>query len=160
MDRVALKHMKLQGRTSKLGRTGPSFLIAALIITACGPLDSPPSSQTIRASIADTNCSDIAQMYGDWDVSLFYDLSKPPSSTQMSISGDGNTVISGSFYETPFSSSQVSVTSGQYILASATSDNSGEYIHTARYNCTSDSFSGQTWSRGRNFVMAWTAERQ
>lgn len=152
--------MKPKRRTTKFGRTSLSCLIAALMITACGALDSQSNSQTIRASIADTNCSNIAQMYGDWDVSLIYDRSKPPSSTQMSISGDGNTVISGSFYDTPFSSSQVSATDGQYILASATADNSGEYIHMARYDCRGDSFAGQTWSRGRNFVMAWTAERQ
>lgn len=160
MDRVALKHMKLNQRTTKIGKTSLSFLIGAIIIPACGALDSPSNSQTIRASIADTSCSDMAQMYGDWDVSLIYDRSKPPSSTQMSISGDGDTGISGSFYDTPFSSSQVSATDGQYILASATGDNSGEYIHMARYDCIGDTFAGQTWSRGRNFVMVWTAERQ
>lgn len=160
MDRVDLKHMKLKGRTTKFGRTSLSFLIAGPMITACGALDSQSKSQSILDSIADSSCSNIAQIYGDWDVSLLYDPSKPPNSTQMSIGGDGNTVISGSFYDTPFSSSQVTATNGQYILASATSDNSGEYIHMARYDCTGDTFAGQTWSRGRNFVMGWTAIRQ
>lgn len=111
------------------------------------------------ASVSDASCSDIAQMHGTWDVALLFDISKPPSSTKMIITGDGNDNISGSFYESPFESSEMTAISGFYIIASATSDGTGEYVHTARYSCVDDNFEGQTWSRGRNFLMSWTAER-
>lgn len=104
-------------------------------------------------------CSNTAQIFGTWDVALLSDISKPANMTKMVLAGDGSYEISGSFYNSEFESAEMTAIPGYFIISSATSDGTGEYIHTARYNCSDDSFEGQTWSRGREFLMSWTGER-
>jgi hypothetical protein len=152
--------MNLIRRKTKSAALGLTLFIATPVIIACDAIESQSTSQDFIESIADASCSNIAQMYGDWDVSLLFDLNQPPSSTLMLVAGDGDNVISGSFYDTPFSTADVTMITGGFVLAAATADNSGEYIHMARYDCAKDIYLGQTWSRGRNFVMSWAAVRQ
>jgi len=111
------------------------------------------------SSVKDTMCSNIAQIYGTWSVSLLYDASQPPSTTEMVLTGDGSETLTGSFYATNFNAAEVASTDGSFVIAGITADGTGDYIHMGRYDCSSDNFEGQTWSRGRGFLMTWTAER-
>lgn len=124
------------------------FLLLAIVASGC---EAPEST-------VNTPCSNIAQMYGQWDVSLLFDSSKPPSKTTLSLNGDGNSVDKGSFYGSTFESSELTKIPGYFVFSAQTSDGTGAYIHMARYNCTNHMIEGQTWSRGREFLMTWTAE--
>lgn len=148
--------MIIAGRKPRHGIKPFAILLLSPVLIACDSAE----TNTTSDSLSGAPCSNISQIYGDWDVSLVFDLNQPPSSTTISIDGDDNTAITGSFYDTPFSSAQITAVEGQYILAAATADNSGEYIHMARYDCQTHAYEGQAWSRGRNFVMSWTAQRQ
>ena len=97
---------------------------------------------------------------GDWQVSLYFSPDAPPSTTSMTIEtiNDDGTLV-GSFYQTPFEHGRFTIRNEQLIFVVLTSDNSGIYSTSGRMNL-SGNIEGQTFSIGRNFLMAWTAIRE
>lgn len=98
-----------------------------------------------------------AELAGTYGVCLHYSPDQPPSSTVLVLhepltSGE---TISGSFYGTVFKEARFSTNGGTPVFFAVTEDGSGEYFHTGRW--ADGEFRGQTYSRGREFLMPWTA---
>jgi hypothetical protein len=94
-------------------------------------------------------------LLGTWDVALHYAPDKPPSKTEMVVTGVAGGKLQGTFYGTEFSESGVTVFAGQVIFTAVTADGTGPYIHSGRL--AGRCIEGQTLSVGRDFLMAWTA---
>lgn len=95
-----------------------------------------------------------------WTVCLQFDEASPHSTTVMTLTNlpEGSaesTAVTGTFYGSPFEQAVCSKRGSEGYLAAATSDQSGTYHHSATF--TDGAFQGQTWSRGRNFLMPWAA---
>lgn len=101
----------------------------------------------------------IEDLIGEWDVALYFDPDEPPSQTLLQITGAQDGTLSGSFYDTPFSSGEAAMHRGDVVASAMTSDDSGLYAHSMRMR-TRDMIFGQTLSTGRGFVMAWEATRR
>ncbi|HIG24104.1 MAG TPA: hypothetical protein EYG02_01360 [Henriciella marina] len=102
----------------------------------------------------------VERLTGSWDVSLYYSPDAPPSSTEMVIDGTGQDgQLSGSFYGSGFApDSRATERDGATAFIAVTRDGTGEYIHSGRLGAD-DMIEGQTLSRGRGFLMTWTARR-
>jgi len=100
----------------------------------------------------------IEGLTGTWEVSLFYSVEAPPSSTQMVIDRVEDGIVTGSFYGTPFASvSRASEHDGIVAFTAVTRDGTGNYVHSGRLE--DGVIEGQTLSEGRGFLMLWRAER-
>ncbi|WP_100644385.1 hypothetical protein [Alteromonas facilis] len=99
------------------------------------------------------------KLVGEWQVSLYYSPTSPPSSTQMTITkvNDDGT-LEGDFYQTSFQTARYTFYENTLIFALITSDNSGLYSTSGRMTIEGD-IEGQTLSEGRNFLMAWSANK-
>jgi len=133
-----------------------SILLASLIISSLSQI---ARAQNATAQDSTSIEGDIQKemLIGSWDVSLFYDVSAPPSSTTMEISSvkDGNLV--GTFYNTPFEMGRYVIKGDEVIISLITSDGTGAYYTSGRLS-SKGSFEGQTLSTGRDFLMPWTAK--
>ena len=98
---------------------------------------------------------------GDWQVSLYFSPDAPPSTTSMTIEtiNDDGTLVGFVYTQTPFEHGRFTIRNEQLIFVVLTSDNSGIYSTSGRMNL-SGNIEGQTFSIGRNFLMAWTAIRE
>lgn len=96
---------------------------------------------------------------GEWQVSLYYSPSSPPSSTVMTITkvNDDGT-LEGDFYQTNFQTARYTLYNDSLVFSVITSDNSGKYFTSGRMSNNGD-IEGQTLSEGRNFLMAWSANK-
>lgn len=115
------------------------------------------SEPLVAANDASPSTSGSASTYS---VCLQFDESSPPSTTVMTLedlpeSSAENTAISGTFYGSPFEQAIYTKRGSTGHLAAITSDGSGAYHHSATFE--NGTFHGQTWSRGRDFLMPWTA---
>lgn len=100
----------------------------------------------------------IEGLIGTWEVSLFYSVDAPPSSTQMVIERVEDGLVTGSFYGTPFASvSRASERDGIVAFTAVTRDGTGNYVHSGRLR--DGVIEGQTLSEGRGFLMLWRAEK-
>lgn len=95
-----------------------------------------------------------------WTVCLQFDESSPRSTTTMILDNlpkdrAETTPVSGSFYGSLFEQAVYSTRGARGYFAALTSDASGTYYHSATLE--DRVFRGQTWSRGRNFLMPWIA---
>jgi hypothetical protein len=94
---------------------------------------------------------------GSWLVDLRpTPASKPaPQAMSLTIAADGK--VTGTFYGAAIADGRASVSNGRTCAAFTTSDNSGPYQHSA---CLlGNAVEGLSWSTGRNFLLAWKAER-
>ncbi|MBR9826542.1 MAG: hypothetical protein GYB36_12185 [Alphaproteobacteria bacterium] len=100
------------------------------------------------------------ELIGTWDVALHFSPDAPPSATVMEITAvneDGT--MTGSFYQSAFETARYRVEDDMLIISVITSDSTGPYATSGRLYLDGY-FAGQTLSTGRDFLMAWTAERQ
>jgi hypothetical protein len=100
-----------------------------------------------------------SSLLGNWDVSLNFDPSAPPSKTEMRIFSVDDGALKGTFYGSDFQSGRVTSLSTTWILAARTGDQSGAYWHSGRLQADG-SIEGQTLSEGRNFLMTWRAVKK
>ncbi len=131
-------------------------VLAMGMISACAAEPDTQAPDTVSEPVKAVNDSALT---GSWDVSLFFSADSPPSTTEMIISAvydDGT--IDGSFYQSPFVTGRYTQRDGVWIITAVTQDNSGEYLTSGRLYLDGR-FDGQTLSRGRGFLMPWTASR-
>ncbi|MBB5746284.1 hypothetical protein [Brevundimonas variabilis] len=95
---------------------------------------------------------------GEWTVDLRPDPNAPAYLKPMVIAVGSDGSITGTFYDHAIDKGRASAVSGRACFAFRTFDDSGAY-HTS--GClVGDQIEGQTWSEGRNFLLAWTAVRR
>ncbi|MEO0713659.1 MAG: hypothetical protein AAFY37_07070 [Pseudomonadota bacterium] len=124
--------------------------LAALILAGCAA--APPVAASPSPAESD--------LVGRWTVSLYFSPTAPPSSTTMEVTSvDETGTMTGTFYGTPFDSAKATLRGDVVIFALLTEDGTGPYATSGRLGA-GDQIEGQTLSTGRDFIMAWTAERQ
>lgn len=99
-------------------------------------------------------------LLGTWDVALYFSASAPPSATVMEISAvneDGT--LAGTFYQSEFEQGRYRLTSDSVVFTVITSDSTGPYATSGRVQADGR-IEGQTLSTGRDFLMAWTAQKR
>ena len=99
-----------------------------------------------------------SDLIGEWDVSLFFSPTSPPSATKMVIRAVEDGVVSGTFYQTEFDVGRVTVKGEEVVFSVLTKDGSGLYATSGRLREDGLVY-GQTLSVGRAFIMAWEAKR-
>lgn len=126
-------------------------LLAAAALTAISACAAAPIDAPAPAAPGD--------LVGTWDVALFFSADAPPSSTVMEITEAGDGALTGSFYQSAFEQARYRVQGDTIIISVITSDGSGPYATSGRL--TGDGImDGQTLSTGRDFLMAWRAEKR
>jgi len=120
------------------------------------------SSLAACASVPDQTQPQLtsSELIGTWDVSLYFSAEAPPSATVMEITDVGEDgALAGSFYQSAFESGRYTLSADTIIISVITSDGSGPYATSGRYTAE-EGFKGQTLSTGRDFLMAWSAEKR
>lgn len=94
---------------------------------------------------------------GSWLVDLRPTQDGKPVLQPMSlvIAADGK--VSGTFYGTAIADGRANASNGRTCVAFTTYDNRGPYQHSGCLN--GSILDGISWSTGRNFLLAWRAER-
>ena len=100
-----------------------------------------------------------SDLVGTWDVSLFFSASQPPSETTMVISAVEDGALTGTFYGSAFEAGRARAHKGEVVFTVTTKDGSGLYATSGRLG-PDNVVRGQTLSVGRDFIMAWEAERR
>ena len=95
---------------------------------------------------------------GTWAVSLYFAPGKPPSSTQMVITGVDGEKLQGTFYGTTFEVARARTHWHTLVFTLMTRDGSGPYLTSGTLG-EDGKITGQTLSVGRDFLMAWDAVR-
>jgi len=99
-------------------------------------------------------------LLGAWDVALYFSPDAPPSATVMEITAvNADGTLAGTFYQSGFESGRYTRRGEDWVITVITSDNSGPYATSGRLG-PDGVFEGQTLSTGRDFLMAWTAEKR
>ena len=112
------------------------------------------SMALIAAAPADDRA---AQLAGTWSVDLRVNLDDAPYSQPMTLAVDGDSKVTGSFYNSEILAGLAGTAQGRTCIAFRTTDGQGMY-HTSA--CLVDgTLVGQTWAEGRGFVLPWTATR-
>ena len=132
-------------------------IVAALALNAC-KTTKPYASSGLSADASASEAA-VTDLVGVWDVALYFDPTKPPSSTVLEFTKVEAGIIEGSFYQTSFSIAKATVFEGDVVVSFITEDNSGPYAGAGRLSADG-TFKGQTLSVGRDFVMPWTASRR
>lgn len=130
-----------------------AIALTALTLAACSSL--PLVGK--KDSAAESSPKGLAGLNGTWQVTLHNGLAEQPATTTLVISGAEGGTVEGSFYDTPFSIARATTWDGRVVFTGVTQDGSGPYAHSATLEGTV--LEGQTLSVGRDFIMAWTAER-
>lgn len=100
---------------------------------------------------------DVQALAGRWTVDLRPSPEAPPYSQPMVLSiGEGG-LVTGSFYNSEIQDGRAARSNGRTCFAFRTSDGSAPYQTSGCL--VGDRVVGQTWSEGRRFLLAWTAER-
>ncbi|MEO0467047.1 MAG: hypothetical protein AAF216_10945 [Pseudomonadota bacterium] len=98
----------------------------------------------------------VEDLIGAWDVSLYFSADAPPSSTQMTVTAVDDSVLTGSFYGSPFLKGRAIIFDDEVLFTVVTTDGSGEYLISGELD--DDEIEGQVLSVGRDFLMAFEAE--
>jgi hypothetical protein len=125
-----------------------AFAALSICLAGCATMETDSETEA-PASVAD--------LIGTWDVSLYFSPDQPPSSTTMVITGVEDGVLTGTFYGSPFTTGRATVFDDEVIFTVATEDGSGPYLTSGELE--DEEIEGQTLSVGRDFLMAWEAER-
>ncbi len=125
--------------------------LAVLMLAGCAT----PMTQTARAL-------EPGSLVGQWDVTMYYSETDPPSSTELVITEAADGKLAGSFYQSDFMVANYSVRNGVLAFGATTTDGQAPYAHSGRLKREGgeDVIEGQTLSSGRNFLMMWTARRK
>ena len=99
----------------------------------------------------------VEDLIGTWEVSLFFSEDAPPSSTEMVVTAVDDGVLTGSFYGSSFLEGRAIVFDDEVLFTVVTADGSGEYLTSGELD--DDEIEGQVLSVGRDFLMAFEAER-
>nr|WP_209023348.1 hypothetical protein [Sphingomonas jejuensis] len=100
---------------------------------------------------------DVQSLAGRWTVDLRPSPSAPAYTQPMVLSiGDGG-VVTGSFYNSEIEDGLAALSNGRTCFAFRTSDGTAPYQSSGCL--VGDRVVGQTWSEGRRFLLAWTADR-
>ena len=94
---------------------------------------------------------------GDWSVDLRTDLSAKPYSQPMRLDVAADGKLTGTFYGGPIAEGRAATSNGRTCFAFNTADQSGPYHHAGCLRGAA--IEGQSWSTGRNFLLAWRADR-
>ena len=127
-------------------------LLAAAALSAVTACASAPGEMPVAPSPS--------ELVGTWDVALYFSADAPPSATVMEITEASEAgALTGSFYNSNFETGRYRSQGDEIIISVITSDGSGPYATSGRL--TAPGFiEGQTLSTGRDFLMAWTAEKR
>jgi hypothetical protein len=100
-----------------------------------------------------------AGLAGTWAVSLYLAPQAPTRSAAMVITAMNGDAPQGSFYGALIQEGRITRRNGAVVFAGVTADQSGFYSYSGQLsgNCVTE---GQTLSEGRDFLIAWSAERQ
>ena len=99
-------------------------------------------------------------LVGTWRVALFFSPNAAPSETVMEITDVSDAgLLTGSFYQSAFEAGRATKRDGTIVIAMTTRDGSGLYGTSGRL-VAPDRIEGQTLSVGRDFLMAWSAEKE
>lgn len=126
-------------------------LLALAAIMACCAAATPENPAASAAAPS------VEALIGTWRVLLFYSADEAPSQTTLVVTGIVDGVPKGTFYDTPFSAARVIVHEGEVRFSAVTEDNSGPYLHSGALE--DGAIEGQTHAVGRDFLMAWEAEK-
>lgn len=125
--------------------------LAVLFLAGCAT----PVSRAVTAP-------EPGKLVGLWEVTMYYSLTEPPSSTEMIITEAADGELTGSFYQSDFMAANYSVRNAILAFGAITTDGAAPYAHSGRLEDQDgeDVIEGQTLSSGRNFLMIWTARRK
>ncbi len=122
----------------------------ALFVAGC-------AGTTLEEPAASAAAPSVEALIGTWKVSLFYSADKAPSETTLVVTEIVDGVPKGTFYDTPFSTARVIVHDGEVLFSAVTEDNSGPYLHSGELE--DGVIEGLTHAVGRDFLMAWEADK-
>lgn len=125
--------------------------------TAAAAETDAEATETAEAAEASEVPPTLEALVGTWKVSLHHSPTEPPSETTLVITDTTEGILTGTFYDTPFIKARAIVHDDEVLFSLVTADKSGEYLHSGELE--DGSLEGQTHSVGRDFLMAWTAER-
>ncbi|MEL6686607.1 MAG: hypothetical protein AAFP97_03190 [Pseudomonadota bacterium] len=98
-------------------------------------------------------------LLGTWDVSLYFSPDAPPSKTQMVVTAVGeDSTLAGTFYDSPFLNGRYTTFDDEIRFTVVTTDRTGPYL-TSGVLGADGTMAGQTLATGREFLMAWSAEK-
>ena len=99
-------------------------------------------------------------LLGTWDVALYFSAEAPPSGTVMEITAvNADGTLAGTFYQSAFESGRYTRRGEDWVISVLTADGSGPYATSGRLG-PDGIIEGQTLSTGRDFLMAWTAQKR
>lgn len=111
-----------------------------------------PTSQTVLPAIDRQTL--LQELIGNWEIDLRPTPTDSPYIVKFTITKlDGEGVLQGTFYDTPFTNGRINTEWGKLHFAFTTSDGSNTYF-TSGY-LSNGKLSGATFTEGRGFVMPW-----
>ncbi|MEL6568771.1 MAG: hypothetical protein AAFQ22_10165 [Pseudomonadota bacterium] len=130
-------------------RAFPALIAPLAFLGACASVPDVAEPEGVRAEIS------VDDLVGEWDVSLFFSPTAPPSKTVMVVEAVEDGIVTGSFYGSPFLSARAITFDEDVLFTATTEDGSGVYITQGELE--DDEIEGTTYAVGRDFLMAWRA---